>query len=62
MQYTGLVVVPVSLVVIALLGRPAMQAPLAGMVGAILLGIAAWLLFRRNLRRFQREELLTRWR
>ena len=62
MQFTGLVVVPVSLIVIVLLGRPAMMWPLAGVGGAILLVGLAFGLFRMNLRKFAREELLTNWK
>ena len=61
-QFTGLVVVPVSLIVVAVLGRPAMARPLVGLGGALSIGLLALLLFRANARRFQREEILTRWR
>jgi hypothetical protein len=62
MQFTGLVVVPVTLILVALLGRPAMMWPLAGLGGAILLGGLAFGLFRMNLRKFAREEILTNWK
>ncbi len=61
-QYTGLVVVPVGLVLVVVLGRPAMASPLVGLAGALVVGVAALGLFRRNVRRFRREEILTRWR
>lgn len=61
-QFTGLVVVPVGLLVVALLGRPAMMFPLLGAGATVLLAAVALLLFRSNVRRFRREELLTRWR
>jgi ABC-2 type transport system permease protein len=61
-QFTGLVVVPLSLVVVALLGRPAMASPLVGLVSAAVLGVVAVWLFNSNVRRFKREELLTKWR
>ncbi len=61
-QFPGLVVVPFAIVVVALLGRPAMKSPLAGLAGtALALGLAA-LLFRRAIARLRREELLTSWR
>ena len=62
MQFTGLVVVPFSLVLVAVVGRPAMLSPVAGMAGAVFLALVAYWLFHRNLRRFRREEILTRWR
>jgi hypothetical protein len=62
MQFTGLVVVPVTLILVALLGRPAMMWPLAGLGGAIVLGGVSYGLFRMNLRRFAREEILTKWK
>jgi ABC-type Na+ efflux pump permease subunit len=61
-QYTGLVVVPLGLVAVAVVGRPAMASPLVGLLAVVpLAGVIAWL-FRRNLRRLRREELLSRWR
>lgn len=61
-QYTGLVVVPLGLLAVATVGRPAMVSPLAGFLAALpLAGLVAWL-HRRNLRRFRREDLLSRWR
>lgn len=62
MQFTGLVVVPFTLVIVAVLGRPAMAHPLVGLVGALLVGLAAAGLFASNVRRFRREEILTKWR
>jgi ABC-2 type transport system permease protein len=61
-QFTGLVVVPLALVVVALVGRPAMASPLVGLVGAVAVGLLARWLFSGNVRRFRREEILTRWR
>jgi ABC-type Na+ efflux pump permease subunit len=61
-QFTGLVVVPVSLVVVAVIGRPAMALPVVDLVGAAGGGLAALWLFHSNLRRFRREEILTKWR
>ena len=61
-QFTGLVVVPVSLVFVAVIGRPAMALPSVAVGGAVAGGLAAIWLFASNLRRFRREEILTKWR
>jgi ABC-2 type transport system permease protein len=61
-QFTGLVVVPLSLVIVALLGRPAMASPLVGILSAAVLAAASVWLFNANVRRFKREEILTKWR
>jgi ABC-type Na+ efflux pump permease subunit len=62
MQFTGLVVVPVTLILLVLLGRPAMMWPLVGLGGAILVFGLGFGLFRMNLRKFAREEILTNWK
>ncbi|HEU5219429.1 MAG TPA: ABC transporter permease subunit [Gemmatimonadales bacterium] len=62
MQFTGLVVVPLSLVLVAVAGRPAMAMPLVGLVAAAVAALAALWLFASNLRRFRREDILTKWR
>lgn len=54
--------VPVSLLVVAMLGRPAMASPVTGLIAAGALFVLSGWLFVRNVRRFRREELLTRWR
>ena len=60
--FTGLVVVPLTLIVLGLVGRPAMASAGTGFgAGVVVLGGCA-LLFRRALSRLRREELLTRWR
>lgn len=61
-QFTGLVVLPAGLVMVAVIGRPAMASPLVGVAASLLLGLVAVWLFRRNVRKFRREEILTRWR
>jgi len=62
MQFTGLLVMPLCLVLVALTGRPAMLSPVAGLLGTVFLtGLALWL-FSRNLRRFRREKILTKWK
>ncbi|NOT09182.1 MAG: ABC transporter permease subunit [Gemmatimonadales bacterium] len=61
-QFTGLVVVPTALVMVAIVGRPAMADPLVTLTSAaVVAAIAAWFFFR-SVRRFRREEILTRWR
>ncbi len=60
--FVGLVIVPLSLILLGLLGRPAMASPIIGLAGT---GIALLLcmgLFRVALRRLRREELLTSWK
>ncbi|MGQ0702566.1 MAG: ABC transporter permease, partial [Gemmatimonadales bacterium] len=60
--FTGLVVVPLTLILLGLVGRPAMANPAVGLIASGLgLGLCA-LLFQRAVRRLRREELLTRWR
>ena len=61
-QFTGLVVVPLSLIVVALLGRPAMLSALVALIGAAVVALLSVWLFYRNLRRFKREVILTKWR
>jgi len=61
-QFTGLVVVPLSLVIVAVLGRPAMASPLIGLLSTAVLGVMSLWLFNANVRRFKREEILTKWR
>lgn len=61
-QYTGLVVVPISLIVVAAVGRPAMAFPLVGAIGTAVAVLVALWMFARNVRRFRREEILTRWK
>jgi len=61
-QFTGLVVVPLALIVVAVLGRPAMASPAAGIIGAAGVALLSLWLFYGNVRRFRREEILTKWR
>ena len=61
-SFDGRLVVPLSLVVVAVIGRPAMALPGVALAGAIGAGLAALWLFASNLRRFRREEILTKWR
>jgi ABC-type Na+ efflux pump permease subunit len=61
-QFTGLVVVPLSLIVVAVLGRPAMASALFGLAGTLVAGLLVYWLFGRNVKRFRREEILTKWK
>lgn len=62
MQYTGLVVVPVTLILVVAVGRAAVGNAAVAALLAALAGWLAWMLFRRNLRRFRRDRILTSWR
>jgi ABC-2 type transport system permease protein len=61
-QTAGLWVVPMGMVLAGLLGRPAMRSVAAGLFAIGLTLALSWWLFRGNVRRFEREEILTRWR
>ncbi len=61
-QYVGLVIVPVTIVIAAVVGRSAMLSPLVGVGIAVLAVPLCAFFFRRALRRLRREDLLTRWR
>jgi len=60
-QSSGLWVVPAGIFLAATLGRPALRSAWAGVVGTVLVALLGWWLFRGNVRRFEREEVLTRW-
>ncbi|MGE0442026.1 MAG: ABC transporter permease subunit [Gemmatimonadales bacterium] len=60
-QSAGLWVVPAALVLIGSVGRPAFRGVLIALIVALVLAGAAAALFRRLRRRFEREEILTRW-
>jgi len=60
-QTATLWVVPAGIALAAVAGRAAMRSPLTALIGAVVLaGVSLWL-FRGNLVRFRREEILTRW-
>ena len=61
-QFTGLVVMPGLLMVIALAGKTLTLSFQAVLIFAALLLLAVVLLFNHNLRKFEREEILTRWK
>lgn len=60
-QTAGLWVVPAGLVLIGLLGRPALRSVPLALAAIVLFGLAAFWSFRRTERRFERDEILTRW-
>jgi len=60
--FAGLVIVPITLILLAVLGRPAMIWPWVGFGGTALVSLGCAGLYRRARRRLQRDELLTRWR
>lgn len=61
-MFVGVLIIPLTLIVLGLVGRPAMAHPAIGFAatGVGLLGCAV--LFGPAVRRLRREELLTRWR
>lgn len=61
-QTTALILVPLVLVILAVFGRALMSVFPALVAGCVLVALVDVWLFRGNVRRFQREEILTRWR
>jgi ABC-type Na+ efflux pump permease subunit len=60
--FTGLIIVPLTLIVLAVVGRPAMASAVIGLIATALGVLLALGLYRKALRRLRREELLTSWR
>ncbi len=60
--FTGLVIVPATLIVLGLAGRPAMASAWLGLGAAAVLVLVGFGLYRRAVRRLRREELLTSWK
>jgi hypothetical protein len=56
-QVAGLWVVPAGLVLVGIVGRPALRSLIAGAVASVLVAAVDWWLFRGNERRFEREEI-----
>ena len=52
----------VSLVLLGVVGRPAMLNAWMGLAGFVLVGLICFGLYTRAVRRLRREELLTNWR
>lgn len=61
-QTTALILVPIFFVVLALFGRLLMSVFPALVAACLLVALADVWLFRGNVKRFQREEILTRWK
>ncbi|MBL8988967.1 MAG: ABC transporter permease subunit [Gemmatimonadetes bacterium] len=60
-QASGLWVIPAGILLIAVVGRPAARSLPIAFGAVVLVGAIVWWLFRINLRKFEREEILTRW-
>jgi ABC-2 type transport system permease protein len=60
-QTAGIWVVPVGLVLAGGVGRLALRSTLAALIGIGVTALIGWWFFQGNVRRFQREEILTRW-
>ena len=61
-QTATLWVRPIAIAVIGLAGRIAVRSALGGVLAAVVVGAAGAWIFRGNLARFEREEILTRWK
>ncbi|MHB1327199.1 MAG: ABC transporter permease subunit [Gemmatimonadales bacterium] len=61
-QMAGLWVIPAAIVLIGLVGRPALRNPLLALIALVVFGLVFWRLFVGTLKRFDREEILVRWR
>ena len=61
-MFTGVVIVPITLILLALVGRPAMVSGWMGLAGSALVGLICYALYWRAVKRLRREELLTNWR
>lgn len=60
--FTGVVIVPITLVLLALVGRPAMVSVWLGLAGSVVVALICFGLYGRAVRRLRRDELLTNWR
>lgn len=61
-MFTGVVIVPITLILLALVGRPAMVSAWMGLAGFGFVALICYGLYLRAVRRLRREELLTNWR
>lgn len=61
-QFTGLVIVPIFMIGIGLFGKVLTLSIIAVVVACLIVLLLALLLLRLNLKNFQREEILTRWK
>jgi ABC-type Na+ efflux pump permease subunit len=60
--FTGVVIVPITLVLLGLVGRPAMVSVWLGLAGFVVVALICLGLYGRAVRRLRRDELLTNWR
>jgi len=60
--FTGVVIVPITLVLLGVVGRPAMLNGWMGLAGFLVVGLICFGLYGRAVRRLRRDELLTNWR
>jgi len=61
-QFTGLVIVPIFMIGIGVFGKVLTLSIVAVVVACLIVLLLALLLLRLNLKNFQREEILTRWK
>jgi ABC-2 type transport system permease protein len=61
-QFTGLVIVPIFMISIGVFGKLLTLSIGAVVVACLVVLLAGFLLLRLNLKNFQREEILTRWK
>jgi hypothetical protein len=61
-QFTGLVIVPTFMVGIGIFGKILAISMTAVAIACVVISVLALLLLRLNLKNFQREEILTKWK
>jgi hypothetical protein len=61
-QTTSLWVIPGAIVLIRMAGRVAVRSVIGGLIGSLIGGLLAVWAYRGNLKRFEREEILARWK
>jgi hypothetical protein len=61
-QFTGLVIVPAFMILIGIFGKVLTISMSAVAIACVLIVLLVMLLLRLNLKNFQREEILTRWK
>lgn len=61
-QFTGLVIVPIFMISIGVFGKVLTLSIVAVVLACLAVLLLALLLLRLNLKNFQREEILTKWK